>query len=79
MILHLFCRANEWVLDIRLNCKDFPQITSHSRGTVIPIPGSVELLEIDANTTLSGGSRQSIGNSSTGTTLENPNAVTVTP
>ena len=43
------------------------------------VQNGVELLEIDANTTLSGGSRQPIGNSSTGTTMEDPNTGTLTP
>ena len=80
VIPHLFCRANEWFLDIQLNCTDFPRSLSHSFSVSVPeLRGSTELLEIDANTTLSGGSRQSIANNLTGTTLEDPNAVTLTP
>ena len=43
------------------------------------LQGSVELLEIDANTTLSGGSRQSVGKNFTGTSLDDPDAVVPTP
>lgn len=53
---------------IRLGCTSFPRDRRHQYSDTIPIhPGSVELLEIDANTTLSGGAEQrNISTTSTG-------------
>ena len=61
-VLILFSRADECATVIRLGCTDFPQ-NRRDRFSTIPVhQGSVELLEIDGNTTLSGGPEQ--GNSS---------------
>ncbi len=78
IILHIYShRADERVADIWLGCTNFP---IHR--------GSVELMEIDDNTTLSGGSRfqnvsvfggQSIGNTSTGTSVGLRNVVDLAP
>ncbi|KAF6236298.1 hypothetical protein HO173_005551 [Letharia columbiana] len=67
-----------YAANIRLGCTDFPRVAR-------PSFGSVELMEIDANTTLSGGSEsqnvsmyggQSIGNNLTRTNMDLPNIVT---
>ena len=75
-------RADEGVADIRLGCTDFPrpQRPAHDNS---PINTSgVELLEIDANTTLTGGVRSqntsvneggSVGNDSIRTIVDIPN------
>ena len=61
-------------LDVRLGCTNFPK-----GGTTSGHGNGVELLEIDGNTTLSGGSGQSVSNISSGTNVENPNAVVLAP
>lgn len=75
--------------DVRLACTSFPRVKSRGYSATAPSrEGSVELLEIDANTTLSGGSesanmftneRQSAGTSSTGTEWVYPTGIALTP
>ena len=76
-------------IDVRLGCTSFPRVNSRGYSGTAPSPqGSVELLEIDANTTLSGGSEsanmftnegQSAGTRSTGNKWVYPNGITLTP
>ena len=75
-------RADEGVADIRLGCTDFPRQQRSSYSATSPINTSVELLEIDANTTLTGGVRSqntsvydggSVGNDSIRTSVDIPN------
>ena len=76
-------------LDIRLGCTNFPRNGRSAHDGTIPIhQGSVELLEIDTNTTLIGGSEsrnvssyggQSIGNSSVGNIVGQSNVVALAP
>ena len=82
-------RANKRVADIRLGCTNFPQGRRPSFSGTVPIRGgSVELMEVYANTTLIDGSEspnasvyggQSIGNESTRTNVDLTNIVTPAP
>ena len=77
------------MLDIWSKCTDFPSSHRPTYGGNAPIrPGSVELMEIDANTTLSNVSisqgisdygGQSAGNISAETGLNIPNMVALAP
>lgn len=76
-------RADEGVADIRLGCTDFPRPQRSSYSGTSPINTSgIELLEIDANTTLTGGVPSqntsvydggSVGNDSIRTSVDIPN------
>lgn len=88
MAYRIFGLANERVADIWSKCTDFPRAGRTSYGGTVPIhAGSIELLEVDANTTLSGGSYhnmsiyggQSVGNNSTMTGVNLPNVVAPAP
>ena len=78
-----FGRADEGMADIRLGCTDFPRPQRSSYDGTSPINTSgVELLEINANTTLTGGVRSqntsvyeggSVGNDSIRNIVDIPN------
>ena len=89
LALNLYACADECVLDIRSECTEFPRTRRPTYDVNPPNrPGSFELLEIDANTTLRnvpisqsvsyyGG--QSAGNRSTGSGSNLPNMVALAP
>ena len=73
--------------DVRIGCTNFPRVGRLGYSATAPT-GGVELLEIDANTTLSGGSEStkmftsggnSAGKNSTGRNWDLPNGIALTP